>query len=263
MHTLEEVIPLDSGHQLCALPENLDVHAAPIPQYTDIEHDTWSRLMHHQLELWPTRAAPEFLDGIHNIAFPEDHIPKLSEISDRLQTYCGWRLTRVDGIVADEDFFFLLSQKIFPSTDFIRKPEDFGYTPAPDMFHDLIGHTPLLTHKRFARFFELFGQAGLSAFRSDHPLKHCLAKFYWFTVEFGLIRHHEGLRIYGAGILSSVNEVGYSLSDKTKKHLFDPEVIAHRSYDFWHMQDDLFVIENFDQLEQGFYHWAKTHQLLN
>lgn len=248
--------------KLVALPDELDIHKAKVPIYTDIEHHTWATLMANQRKVLPDRACREFMEGLEIIGFPLDRIPRLAEISHRIEGQTGWRLTRVDGIVPDKDFFLLLAQCIFPSTDFIRKYEEIGYTPAPDIFHDLLGHAPLLVNPRFTAFFERFGRAGVRAFELNHPAQVWLPRLYWYTVEFGLIRSHEGLRIYGSGILSSPNEVSFSLSAATNKHPFDIDTIVAMPYDIWRMQETLFVIESFDQLEHTFAEWTVRHGLL-
>ena len=243
-------------------PESvLDVHTYPVPQYSTTEHQTWATLIANQKAVLPGRLCQAFLNGIEQVGFPADRIPTLVEISDKVEAVSGWKLTRVAGIVPDDDFFKLLSLRIFPSTDFIRKPEEIGYTPAPDMFHDLMGHVPLLVHPRFANFFEQFGKAGVRAFELDHPAKVWLARLYWYTVEFGLIRENGELRIFGAGIASSPKEVMFSLSDQTRKHAFDIDRVAETAYDIWHMQEDLFVIESFDALEDDFSKWTAKHGL--
>ncbi|AXK39412.1 phenylalanine 4-monooxygenase [Crenobacter cavernae] len=257
---------LDAAEQredmkLAALPADLDIHNAAVPVYTDAEHHTWSVLYANQEKVLPGRACAEFLEGLRLIDFPHDRIPRLADISDRIEACTGWRLTRVDGIVPDKEFFELLSQRIFPSTDFIRKPEEIGYTPAPDMFHDLLGHVPMLTSPRFTAFFERFGRAGVRAFELGHDATIWLPRIYWYTVEFGLIRGADGLRIYGSGILSSPNEVMYSLSDATDKRAFDIDAVAAMPYDIWHMQDTLFVIDSFDALEADFARWTERQGL--
>ena len=169
---------------------------------------------------------------------------------------------RVDGLVPDKEFFHLLAERIFPSTDFIRERSELGYTPSPDMFHDLLGHVPLLIDKRFTAFFEKFGIAGVNAFKRGHAGTKMLPRIYWYTVEFGLIQNPAGLRIYGAGIVSSPNEVLYALSEQPKKHTFNIDTIAAKPYDIWHMQEELFVIPSFDELENEFERWAKKEGLL-
>ncbi|MBV8047982.1 MAG: phenylalanine 4-monooxygenase [Paludibacterium sp.] len=236
--------------------DECDIHRASVPVYSDVEHQTWATLLANQQRVLPGRACREFMTGLETIDFPRDHIPRLADISDRVEAATGWRLVRVDGIVPDDAFFALLASRHFPSTDFIRKPEELGYTPAPDMFHDLLGHVPLLTDARFCAFFERFGQVGVRAFELDHPAKTWLPRLYWYAVEFGLIRERGEHRIYGSGILSSPDEVLFSLSDATEKRRFDVGVIAAEPYDIWHMQQKLFVIDSFDQLEDEFAHWA-------
>lgn len=253
--------PIPKGLQEC-MPDYLDVHDVAVPVYSEEEQGTWSLLIANQAKILPKRACREFMEGLARIPFPKKEIPALASISDSIEAFTGWRLMRVDGLVPDKEFFHLLAEKIFPSTDFIRKREELSYTPAPDMFHDLLGHVPLLTDPRFTAFFEKFGQAGVKAFALDHPGKKMLPRIYWYTVEFGLIRNPEGLRIYGSGIVSSPKEAVYSLSDVPVKHPFDIDVIAAKPYDIWHMQDELFVIESFDQLENEFDRWAKAQGLL-
>lgn len=255
---------LPRGMQEC-LPDYRDIHEVEVPLYTDVEHHTWATLYANQHIVLPGRACDEFLAGLEAVDFPSDRIPKLADVSDHIESHTGWRLTRVDGLVPNYDFFKLLSERLFPSTDFIRRPDEIEYTPSPDMFHDLLGHSPLLVNPRFCAFFEAFGKAGVAAFEQmpdGHPARDWLPRIYWFTVEFGLIRNPGGLRIYGAGIMSSPGEVLHSLSEATTKQDFDLEVIMNRPYDIWKMQDHLFVIDSFDQLEDSFYDWAHRHGLL-
>lgn len=253
--------PIPKGLQEC-IPDFRDIHDVEVPNYTEEQHGTWKLLIENQEKVLPNRACREFMEGLERIRFPHDRIPKLADISDTIEKYTGWTLMRVDGLVPDKEFFHLLSEKIFPSTDFIREREELGYTPAPDMFHDLLGHVPLLTNPRFTAFFEKFGKAGVRAFQLNHPGTKMLPRIYWYTVEFGLVRNPEGVRIYGSGILSSPDEVLFSLSEKANKHKFDIEAVAQRPYDIWHMQGDIFLIESFDQLESELDRWAKGQGLL-
>lgn len=253
--------PVPKGLLEC-VPDYRDIHEVAVPNYTDEEHGTWGLLIENQEKVLPNRACNEFLAGLKKIPFSHDRIPALAFVSDAIQKHTGWTLMRVDGLVPDKEFFHLLAEKIFPSTDFIRTREELGYTPAPDMFHDLLGHVPLLINPRFTAFFEKFGKAGVKAFELGHPATKMLPRIYWYTVEFGLIENPEGLRIYGSGIVSSPNEVLYSLSDKPKKIPFDIDAIAQKPYDIWHMQEELFVIESFDQLEMEFDRWATAQGLL-
>lgn len=253
--------PIPKGLLEC-VPDYRDIHDVEVPAYTAEEHGTWALLIENQSKVLPNRACNEFLAGLAKIPFPRDRIPRLADISDAIEKHTGWTLMRVDGLVPDKEFFHLLAEKIFPSTDFIRTRDELGYTPSPDMFHDLLGHVPLLVDPRFTAFFEKFGRAGVRAFELGHEATKMLPRIYWYTVEFGLIRNPEGLRIYGSGIVSSPNEVLYSLSDKPAKFGFSIEEIAQKPYDIWHMQEELYVIESFDQLESEFDRWAKAQGLL-
>ena len=153
----------------------------------------------------------------------------------------------------------MLRRKVFPSTDYIRGKEELDYTPAPDLFHDMFGHMPLLTDVNFASFYQMFGEAALNA---EGVNRKMLETFHWFTVEFGLIKKSEGMRIYGAGIISSLGEIQHALSNEVEVKKFDPEKIVSTEYDVWHLQPILFAIDSFEQLEKGFKDWTKKQGLL-
>lgn len=241
------------------------------PEYAAEQHDTWQALFskHHSLAHGPHFLCEEYLDGLRILDFPTDKVPSLGTMSSRLEATCGWRIIRVAGLVPPEKFFPLLANRVFPCTDFIRHKDELDYTPAPDLFHDQVGHLPMLTHQRFASFFHLFGLAGCAARTEEHMM--WFNRIYWFTTEFGLLnptthqkqaRDKDKTKIYGAGISSSCGEILYSLSDKVKKHPFDLEHMIQTDFDIYHMQDTLFEIESFDELEEKFKTWARKHQFL-
>jgi phenylalanine-4-hydroxylase len=241
------------------------IESVPVPQYTDIEHGTWGLLLAKQESLIHGRACKEFIAGLDAIHFPKNRIPALKDVSAIIQKNTGWKLIRVDGLVEATAFFELLAKKIFPSTDFIRKREELDYTPAPDMFHDLFGHAPLLTNPDFTEFFETFGHVGVAAakkYPKEHEIHKMLPRLYWFTVEFGLIQTSQGLRAYGSGSCSSPQELEFCVSPKCRHHQFDVDVVAARDYDIWHLQEDVFVIDSFQQLGQEFRRWSKAQGLL-
>lgn len=242
-----------------------DIQSVAVPKYSDEEHGTWKLLIETQKKLVTGRACNEFITGLGDIKFPENHIPLLREVSRTLQAHTNWTLLRVDGLVHPKDFFDLLARKIFPSTDFIRKRNELLYTPAPDMFHDLYGHTPLLTNPDFTEFFESFGKAGVAAFKkypADHEIQFMLTRVYWFTVEFGLINTSQGVRAYGSGSVSSPKELEFCVSAACRKHPFDIDVVSQREYDIWKLQEDVFAIESFAQLGKNFRNWASKFDLL-
>ncbi len=229
------------------------------PDYSAEEHETWKILYGRQRKLLSGRACHEYLDGLELMAFPEDKIPYLGDVGRVLVKTTNWQVARVPGLLFEGDFFSRLARRVFPSTDYIRPRSELDYTPAPDLFHDIFGHTPMIANPQFADFYQKIGEASL---RAEGPFRRRLERIYWFTVEFGLIDTPEGLRIYGNGILSSYAESQYSLTDKVKKRPFDLEKMAEQDYDVWHMQELLYVIESFEQLEQGFYGWTKSNGLL-
>ena len=229
------------------------------PDYTDEEQANWKILYNRQMKFLPGRACEEYIEGARNLNLSEDEIPYLKNLSHIFYNLTGWKVARVPGLIHEQDFFELLRRKVFPSTDYIRSSEELDYTPAPDLFHDIFGHMPLLTNKNFASFYQMFGEAALKA---EGMNRKYLETFHWFTVEFGLIRKPEGMRIYGAGIVSSLGEVQNALSDKVVVKDFDPEKIVVQDYDVWHFQPILFAIDSFQQLEDGFKDWAKKVGIL-
>lgn len=234
--------------------------ACPYPDYNEAEHSVWRDLHARQAELLPGRAADEFLTGLRALALESDRIPALADVSRRLHRATGWRIARTPGLLDAHDFFGYLAQRIFPCTDYIRGRHELDYTPAPDCFHDIFGHTPMIMHPRFADFYQKIGQAALAC--RDAAVEEGLTRIYWFTVEFGLIRNPGGLRIYGNGIISSSGETLHSLTEKVTKLPAVAERIAAQPYDIWHYQDPLFVTDSFDALEADFVRWAQGHGLL-
>lgn len=247
------------------IPQRLD---GPVPEHDEIKYpdypesdqETWKFLYGRQVKFLPGRACNEYMEGTEKLNLSSDKIPYLKDLSHVFHETTGWKVARVPGLIHEQNFFELLRRKVFPSTDYIRGKDELDYTPAPDLFHDIFGHMPLLTNKSFASFYQKFGEAALNA---EGKNRTKLETLHWFTVEFGLINNPEGRRIYGAGILSSLKEVQHSLSDQVEVKPFDPEKIVNQQYDVWHLQPVLFAIDSFEQLEEGFYNWCKKNGLLN
>ena len=246
------------------IPQRL---ASPVPEHDEIvypdyprsDQETWDFLYKRQMGFLPNRACNEYMEGTDKLNLSANKIPYLKDLSHIFLKATGWTIARVPGLIHEQNFFELLRRKVFPSTDYIRGKKELDYTPAPDLFHDIFGHMPLLTNSNFASFYQKFGEAALNAKGNDRTK---LETFHWFTVEFGLIKNKEGMRIYGAGILSSLQEVQHALSDKVKVIDFDPEKIVVQEYDVWHLQPVLFAIDSFEQLESGFSRWTKKLGLL-
>jgi|SRR5690606_16435864 len=230
------------------------------PDYPESDHENWKFLYERQMKNLPGRVCQEYLEGVNILNFKPDRIPSLKELSAIFKKTTGWRIARVPGLIHEQNFFEMLREKIFPSTDYIRGKDELDYTPAPDCFHDIFGHMPLLTNPNFASFYQMFGEASLNAKGEDRKF---LETFHWFTVEFGLIKQTDGMRIYGAGIISSKEEVNHALSDKVEVRDFIPDKVVRQDYDVWHLQPILFAINSFRHLEEAFKEWTRSRGLLN
>ncbi|WP_300395804.1 phenylalanine 4-monooxygenase [Henriciella sp.] len=215
--------------------------------YSDEEHAVWDLLYKRQMDVLPGRAAPEFLDGLKALDLGRGGIPEFETMSDELESLTGWRVVAVPGLVPDEVFFDHLANRRFPAGQFIRKREELDYLQEPDVFHDVFGHVPMLTNPVFADYMEAYGKGGLRSL--NYAALKNLASLYWYTVEFGLIRSGEGLRIYGAGIVSSKSESIFALEDPSPNRVgFDLERLMKTDYRIDDFQQTYFVIDSYDQL---------------
>lgn len=219
-------------------------------QYTEEDFQVWKILFDRQMENLPGRATNEFLEGIKRINFTADKIPDFSETNPLLKSITDWELAVVPGIVDDAIFFQLMANKKFPASTWLRKMSELDYLEEPDMFHDVFAHVPLLTNQAFVDFLQELSKIGLEYIDNKWAIE-LLSRIYWFTVEFGLIREADGLRIYGAGILSSAGETIYSLSDKPKHFEYNVEQILQTSYRKDIFQDRYFIAESYEQLYES------------
>ncbi len=216
-------------------------------RYTAEDFEVWKILFERQMKILPAMASAEYLEGINLIGFNKDSIPNFTDINTVLGKLTGWQIVVVPGIVAEQDFFKLLSQKKFPATTWLRKMSELDYLPEPDMFHDVFGHMPLLTHQIFCDFFQNLGIVGVK-YSDNEKITAMLGRLYWFTVEFGLINDNGEKKIYGAGILSSHGETKFSLSDAPLHLQFNAETIMNTPYASDKIQDKYYVIESFNEL---------------
>jgi phenylalanine-4-hydroxylase len=215
--------------------------------YSVTDHQVWQQLFKRQSELLPGRACEEFLEGLCDLKLGPDLIPRFDETNLILKAKTGWELVAVEGLLPDLRFFELLAAKQFPVTWWIRRPDQIDYISEPDLFHDFFGHVPLLANPVFGDYLQAYGAGGVKAAGLD-ALGY-LARLYWYTVEFGLIQTPAGLRIYGAGILSSKGESIYALdSDASNRIGFDLMRVMQTRYRIDSYQQSYFVIENFKQL---------------
>lgn len=219
-------------------------------EYTAEDHSVWDLLYKRQIDVLPGRAAPEFMDGLKALDLGKGGIPEFEAMSDELESLTGWRVVAVPGLVPDEVFFDHLANRRFPAGQFIRKRDQLDYLQEPDVFHDVFGHVPMLTNPVFADYMEAYGKGGLRSL--NYAALKNLAALYWYTVEFGLIRTEEGLRIYGAGIVSSKTESIFALEDPSPNRIgFELERLMQTDYRIDDFQQTYFVIDSYDQLFQA------------
>ncbi len=215
--------------------------------FTQTDHTTWQILFERQSLLLQERAAAEIIQGLEKLEICNNQIPKISVLNNILERKTGFSIVPVKGFIPEGLFFKCLSERKFPSTCFIRKPNQLDYLEEPDIFHDVFGHVPLLVNPVFADFMELFGRKGLEAIEAG--MLEFAATLYWFTVEFGLIQSTNGLRIYGAGITSSKGESIYSLDSEVPTRIkFNALRVMKTRYHIDSFQKTYFVIESFEQL---------------
>ena len=214
--------------------------------YTPEQHALWRRLYQRQAKLVPGRACDVFIDSLAALD-AADGIPQFGRASDALYKATRWELVAVPGLIPDLTFFEHLANRRFPVTVWLREPREFDYIVEPDVFHDFFGHVPLLFNPVFAEHLQEYGKGGLKALGLD-ALKY-LARLYWYTVEFGLIRSPQGLRAYGAGILSSGGEIEHCLTSASPHRIMlDAERVMRTLYKIDSYQETYFVIRDFEHL---------------
>lgn len=215
--------------------------------YSAEEHDRWNRLFNRQKDIIQNRACGEVTQAISALKLSDSGIPGMEILSDRLEPLTGWRVVPVEGLVPDAVFFDHLANKRFPAGAFIRSESEFDYLQEPDIFHDIFGHVPMLADPTYAEFMEAYGKGGKRAMELGQL--HNLARLYWYTVEFGLIRENGNLRIFGAGILSSPKETVFSIESESPHRIdFDLKRVMRTEYIIDDFQKSYFVIDDFQSL---------------
>ena len=223
-----------------SVPQNWDRFSAD-------EHAMWNTLFAKQTAMLPGRAADAFLRGIDVLKLSCPGIPDYRELNAQLMAATGWQIIAVPGLVPDAVFFDHLANRRFPAGNFIRMPEQSDYLQEPDVFHDVFGHVPMLADPVFADYMVAYGKGGLRSLGFG-ALDH-LARLYWYTVEFGLIKQPDGLRIYGAGIVSSYAESIFALEDPRPNRIaFDLLRVMRTHYRIDDFQQNYFVISSIDKL---------------
>lgn len=214
--------------------------------YTPEQQDRWRRLYTDRVKGLPGLATDEYLSALTNLC-SEDHIPSLEYASESLYKATKWQVVAVPGLIPELNFFQLLASRKFPVTCWLREEQEFNYIVEPDIFHDFFGHVPLLFDPVYADHMQAYGLGGIKAHKLDGL--EFLARLYWYTIEFGLINTAHGLRVYGAGIVSSGSEPNYALYDPKPKRIgFDLMRVMRSLYKIDDFQANYFVIDSYEQL---------------
>ncbi|QDI05201.1 phenylalanine 4-monooxygenase [Xanthomonas cerealis] len=228
------------------------VVAQPWDRYSADDHATWGTLYQRQRELLVGRACDEFLQAQDAMGMRPQAIPRFEQLNEVLGATTGWTLVGVEGLLPELDFFDHLANRRFPVTWWIRRPEQIDYIAEPDLFHDLFGHVPLLMNPLFADYMQAYGRGGVKAHGIGPDALQNLTRLYWYTVEFGLIASADGLRIFGAGIVSSKGESLYALESAAPNRIgFDLARLMRTRYRIDSYQKTYFVIDSFEQLMQA------------
>ena len=229
--------------------------AAPAPSYrtrqewaayTPENHAVWATLYRTRIATLEDTGSRVFLDGARIIGLEEHRVPDLDDVNGRLRPRTGWEAIAVRGFVPAADFFACLAERRFPTTVIVRPMDQLAYLPEPDIFHDVFGHVPLHADPVFADFLQRVGRLGAGA--RDEAQVEQLARLFWFTVEFGLVRERGAVRIYGSGLISSSGDAANALGDRCDRRPFELDAVLAQPFAIDRFQDVLFVVEEFAQL---------------
>jgi len=234
----------------------------PYESYTAENHATWRRLYNRLLPRWERYANERFQAGIQSLCLPQDRIPRLEDVNRFLSPLTGFRARAVAGYVPAFVFFDCLRNREFPTTVTIRKGEKLDYLPEPDIFHDIAGHVPMHTDPHFAETLVRFGECAHTAAalvseirdpaertRTLTSIFRAMARFFWFTIEFGLMRSRDGIRVYGSGLLSSFGEIEHAVaSPDVQRYPLQIESAINQAFEIDHYQPLLFIVDSFDHL---------------
>lgn len=240
----QAAIPLTATHaHESDLPPLIEQDYA---SYDAEAHDVWRTLYQRRMSTLRETASHVFLDGLERIGLDAEHVPNLADVNRRLAARTGWAAVGVGGFIPAAHFFRSLARKRFPTTLIVRPRAQLDYLPEPDIFHDVFGHVPLHADPVFADFLQRFG-ALAAASSSDAEITR-MARLFWFTVEFGLIREVGAVKVYGSGLISSHADAANALGPRCDRRRFELDAVLSQPFEIDHVQDVLFVVDNFDQL---------------
>lgn len=218
--------------------------------YTEEDFNVWNTLFNRQYESILVHGSKDYLKALKKIQFTPDKIPDFKQVNNLLSNLTGWKLETVPCISPPQTFFKLLSQKTFTATCWLRSFPELDYIEEPDMFHDVFGHTPLLTNEDYVVFFKALGNIGLKHINNEAVIT-MLQRLYWFTIEFGLIHEEDDIKFYGAGIISSKSETAHALNPRSKKRDFNVVEVMNHAFRTDIIQEEYYIIDSFSQLSDS------------
>ena len=225
-------------------------------RYSDENHEVWRTMYDRRMKSLADQASDVFISGLEALGLTRDRVPKIADVNARLRELTGWQSRPVPGYLPPKAFFACLAKRQFPTTIIVRPKEMMEYLPEPDIFHDVFGHVPLHADPTFADFLQTYGKAALHCEDSRHIER--LARLFWFTVEFGLIRERGEVKLYGSGLISSIGESQHALdSSNVDRRPFDMDRICETHFEIDHYQPILYVLESFDQLRDAMNTYAE------
>jgi len=215
--------------------------------YTAEDFQVWRFLYERQLPFIKANASQLYLDALDKIGFNAEEIPHFEKTNKQLRQLTGWQLTVVPGLVPEAAFFEMLANKTFPAACWLRTLKEMDYIEEPDMFHDVLGHVPLLVNSAYTRFMQDFGKLAMKWIDTPNAI-HILAQVYWFTIEFGLLRENGKNKIYGSAIISSLGEMQNVYKEESPKVPFNIREMFITEHNYNSFQSRYFFIDSFDQL---------------
>jgi phenylalanine-4-hydroxylase len=217
--------------------------------YTDEQHAVWAELVRRRRPQIEAYACEAYLEGYKIIGLEDDRLPNLGAVSARLKPRTGWSTTPVSGFLPSDAFFEMLDARMFPTTTWLRSRESLGYTPEPDIFHDVFGHVPMHAHPVFANFLQHYGS--VCARIKDKETLERLGRLFWYTVEFGLIREGGKVKVYGSGVISSQNECTNVIEGGCEVREFNLDEVLDTPVRVDQIHQRLFAIESFDEIYEA------------
>ncbi|HEY4132551.1 MAG TPA: phenylalanine 4-monooxygenase [Gemmatimonadaceae bacterium] len=241
-------------HAATATPASFDPASLTLPEFVpqnyaayDAEaHDVWRVLYDRRMATLRDTGSAVFLNGAEQIGLASDRVPDLVDVNRRLDARTGWNAVGVHGFIPAGQFFHCLGSRRFPTTLTVRPRAQLDYLPEPDIFHDVFGHVPLHSDPVFADFLQQFGALAAKADSEMETTR--MARLFWFTVEFGLVREAGKVKIYGSGLISSHGDAANALGPNCDRRPFDLDNVLAQPFEIDHLQDVLFVVDSFDQL---------------